>query len=75
MATHALQPSSVAARSYAHTERIGFGLFMVVAPLIVLGATILHPAHSTEDGTQYYRNRLRGRSGWGCEDRRDRVAV
>jgi hypothetical protein len=54
MATHALQPAGVAARSYAHTERIGFGIFMVVAPLIVLGATILHPAHSTEDGTQYY---------------------
>jgi hypothetical protein len=54
MATHALRPSGVAARSYAHTERIGFAVFMVVAPLIVLAATILHPAHSAENGTQYY---------------------
>jgi hypothetical protein len=56
MATHAVQPAGlVAARSYEHTERIGFAIFMVVAPLIVLAATILHPPHAAENGTEYYQ--------------------
>jgi hypothetical protein len=55
VATHAVQPAGVVARSYDHTERIGFAIFMVVAPLIVLAATILHPPHAAENGTEYYQ--------------------
>jgi hypothetical protein len=54
MATHAVQPAAVSARSYEHTERIGFAIMMIVAPLIVLAATILHPPHAAENGTEYY---------------------
>ena len=54
MATHASRPAGVVARSYDHTERIGFGIFMIVGPLITLAATILHPPHAAENGTEYY---------------------
>ncbi|HEX6052275.1 MAG TPA: hypothetical protein VFZ21_23580 [Gemmatimonadaceae bacterium] len=55
MAVQTVQPTSAAARSYEHTERVGFGVIMVVAPLIVLAATIIHPPHAAENGTQYYQ--------------------
>jgi hypothetical protein len=55
MATHAAQPAGAAARSYDHTERIGFAIFMIVAPLIVLAATIIHPPHAAENGSEYYQ--------------------
>jgi uncharacterized protein DUF4386 len=55
MAAHAVQPAGVVARSYDHTERIGFAIFMVVGPLIVLAATIIHPPHAAENGTEYYQ--------------------
>lgn len=49
-------PSSVEANSYAHTERIVFGIFMIVGPLILLAATIIHPPHGIRvtDGSEYY---------------------
>ena len=53
MATQSV-PALARADSYDHTERIGFGIFMVVAPLIVLAATIIHPPHAAENGTEYY---------------------
>ena len=55
MATDSVQPAAAAAASYDHTERIGFATFMVLAPLIVLAATIIHPPHAAENGTEYYQ--------------------
>jgi hypothetical protein len=55
MATHAGQPAGAAADSYAHTERVGFGIIMIVAPLVVLAATIIHPPHGAENGEEYYQ--------------------
>ena len=40
--------------SYAHTERIGFAILMIAAPLFMLGAAFLHPPHGIESGAQYY---------------------
>ena len=42
------------ADSSTHTERIGFGLLMIGAPILMLGAAFLHPPHSIVDGVQYY---------------------
>jgi hypothetical protein len=36
------------------TERIGFGLLMIAAPILMLGAALLHPPHNIEDGAKYY---------------------
>ena len=55
MASEAVQPAGTAADSYAHTERVGFAIIMIVAPLVVLAVTILHPPHGAEDGTEYYQ--------------------
>jgi hypothetical protein len=55
MASNAVQPAGTAADSYAHTERVGFAIFMIVGPLVVLAATILHPPHAAENGTEYYQ--------------------
>jgi Domain of unknown function (DUF4386) len=40
--------------SYADAERIGFGILMILAPILMLGAGILHPPHGIESGEQYY---------------------
>jgi len=55
MAAQAAQPAREA-RSYEHTERVGFGVFMIVAPLILLAATIIHPKHGIRvtSGSEYY---------------------
>src|SRR5512132_411400 len=55
-ATHAVQPAGVVARSYEHTERVVCAIFMIVAPLILLVATIVHPKHGIgkTDGAEYY---------------------
>jgi hypothetical protein len=53
MAIASVQPAQVVSLDYAHVERIGFGICMVVAPIFMLGAAFLHPAHGIE-GTQYY---------------------
>ena len=34
------------AAAYAHAERLGFGLIMVEAPRLMLGAAFLHPLAS-----------------------------
>lgn len=49
------QPAGAAADSYDHTERKGFAIFMIVAPLIVLAACIIHPPHGAENPTEYYQ--------------------
>ena len=52
----AVQPASSTAESYSHVERIGFAVFMIVGPLILLGATIIHPKHGirVNAGSEYY---------------------
>jgi len=47
------QPGGIA-DSYAHTERIGFGLLMIGAPILMVLAGILHPPHGIENATEYY---------------------
>jgi hypothetical protein len=44
------------AESYAHVERKVFSIFMIVSPLILLVATIVHPKHGIgkTDGAEYY---------------------
>jgi hypothetical protein len=56
MATHAVQPAGAVARSYEHTERHVYAIFMIVAPLILLAATIIHPPHGIRatSGKSYY---------------------
>jgi hypothetical protein len=34
-------------------KRIGFGSLMVGAPTLMLGAAVLHPPHSIENGVRY----------------------
>jgi hypothetical protein len=55
MATAAVQPT-VLSRSQEHTERVVYAIFMIVAPLILLVATIVHPRHGigATDGADYY---------------------
>jgi hypothetical protein len=43
-----------AADSYADVERIGFGLLMIAAPLLMLGAAVFHPPHGIENAAGYY---------------------
>jgi hypothetical protein len=56
MASDAVQPRGAVAESLAHTERIVFAIFMIVSPLILLVATIVHPKHgiAKTDGAEYY---------------------
>ena len=56
MAATAVQGASTAADRYAHTERIGFGVFMILGPLLLLAATIIHPKHGIRvtSGSEYY---------------------
>ncbi|MDA0166026.1 hypothetical protein OM076_37525 [Solirubrobacter ginsenosidimutans] len=55
-ATHAVPPAGAVARSYEHTERVVCAIFMLVSPLILLVATIVHPKHgiAKTDGAEYY---------------------
>ena len=53
MASENVQPAGAAA-SYANVERIGFGILMIFAPLVVLAACIIHPPHGAENGAEYY---------------------
>jgi hypothetical protein len=56
MASDTGQPAGAVARSYEHTERKVSAIFMIVAPLILLTATIIHPKHGIgkTDGAEYY---------------------
>jgi hypothetical protein len=54
MAVNAVQPAGAAAFSYANAERIGFGILMIAAPLLIVGAGLTHPPHGIESGTEYY---------------------
>lgn len=55
MATQAGQPTSAVA-DYAHTERVGFATFMIIGPLTLLAACIIHPPHGIRvtSGAEYY---------------------
>ncbi|MDP9228947.1 MAG: hypothetical protein M3M99_07800 [Actinomycetota bacterium] len=55
MAAHAVQPTALS-RSQEHTERLVYAIFMIVSPLILLVATIVHPKHGIgkTDGAEYY---------------------
>jgi hypothetical protein len=46
--------SSAGSDRYADAERVGFGVLMIGAPILMLGAAILHPRHGIEDGMGYY---------------------
>ena len=51
----AVQPTSPAvSASYGDVERIGFGILMIGAPILMLGAAALHPDHGIQDGPEYY---------------------
>jgi hypothetical protein len=54
--TLAGQSTGAVAESYAHVERRVFGIFMIVSPLILLVATIVHPHHGigATDGASYF---------------------
>jgi Domain of unknown function (DUF4386) len=56
MTDQTVQDASATAESYAPTERKVFAIFMIVAPLILLVATIVHPKHGIgkTDGAEYY---------------------
>jgi hypothetical protein len=59
MATQAVPAVATAdsyEHSYEHTERIVYAIFMIVSPLILLVATIVHPKHGIgkTDGAEYY---------------------
>jgi hypothetical protein len=55
MAVQSGQPSGTAARSgYGNAERVGFGVLMIGAPILMLGAALTHPPHGIESGAQYY---------------------
>ncbi|MFG2991216.1 hypothetical protein ACGFZK_18355 [Streptomyces sp. NPDC048257] len=49
MAGNPVHPAGIN-RSYAHAERIGFGVLMIGAPLLMLGAAFFHPPHGIESG-------------------------
>jgi hypothetical protein len=55
MTTDTVQDTNVA-ESYAHVERVVPAIFMIVAPLILLVATIVHPKHGIgkTDGAEYF---------------------
>jgi hypothetical protein len=44
MATQSV-PAVAKADSYNHVERVVYSIFMIVSPLILLVATIVHPKH------------------------------
>jgi hypothetical protein len=48
MATAAVQPEGTAANNCANGERIGFGVLLIGAPILMLGAAIFHPPHGIE---------------------------
>ena len=56
MATNTGQPAGAVAESYAHTERLVFAIFMILGPLVLLAATIIHPPHGIRvtSGSEYY---------------------
>jgi hypothetical protein len=53
VAATAVQPTGVAG-TYADSERTVFGVLMIAAPILMLGAAIFHPPHGIESGSQYY---------------------
>ena len=54
MATVSVKPENTAANNYAKGERIGFGLLLVGAPILMLVAAIFHPPHGVDSGEVYY---------------------
>ena len=53
MASESDQPAGVT-DSYANVERIVFGLVMIIAPILMLGAAVFHPPHGIENAAGYY---------------------
>jgi hypothetical protein len=53
MASNSDQPGAAVADSYADVERIVFGVVMIVAPILMLGAAIFHPPHGIENAAGY----------------------
>jgi hypothetical protein len=51
VAHHPVQPAGV---SDGNVERVGFGLLLIGAPILMLGAAFLHPPHGIDNGEQYY---------------------
>ena len=55
MANDSVQPAGAAATaSYDNVERMGFGLLMIGAPILMLGAALFHPPHGIENAAGYY---------------------
>jgi hypothetical protein len=59
--------------SYARAEQIGFGILLIGAPLLMLGAAFFHPPHGVENGASIITPRMTipagsGLRGWciGC---------
>jgi hypothetical protein len=54
MVAKSVQPVPSGAASYGNVERIGFGLLMIGAPILMLGAAFFHPPHGIENAAGYY---------------------
>lgn len=54
MAAQHSEPAATAAGSYSGVERTGFGVLMIGAPILMLGAAFIHPPHAIENGTEYF---------------------
>jgi len=56
MDTETVRNEAAAEDGIARMERIGFAVFMIVGPLILLAATIIHPPHGIRvtEGASYY---------------------
>jgi Domain of unknown function (DUF4386) len=54
MATSSVPTEGSATNNYANGERIGFGLLLIGAPILMLGAAIFHPPHGIQSGEMYY---------------------
>jgi hypothetical protein len=54
MASNSDQPRAAVADSYADVTRIVFGVAMIAAPILTLGAAIFHPPQGIGSAAGYY---------------------